>query len=59
MPPTRSLITEQVDLSSLAQGERCLGETQRRSERVSEKHNDETTCSLTTQTLNLSDVAHK
>ena len=59
MHPTRSLITEQVDLSSLAQGERCLGETQRRSERVSEKHSDETTCSLTAQTLNLSDVAHK
>ena len=57
MHPTRSLITEQVDLSSLAQGERCLGETQRRSERVSEKHR-ETTCSLTTQTLNLRDVAH-
>ena len=57
--PIRSLTTKLMDLSSLAQGETCLTETQRRSKGVSKRHYDETTCSLTTQTLNLSDVAQK
>ena len=57
--PIRSLTTKLMDLRSLAQGETCLRETQRRSKGVSERHYDETTCSLTTQTLNLSDVAQK